>query len=108
LLYDISYQLPIYCIVIHLVDCAAAIVDGKYYYTDGPYTPNPILTTGAGDNFNAGFCLGQLTGSSIQMSLILGVASSGFYVRHAISPTIEELANFLEAWNNQDKSITIV
>ena len=48
---------------------------------EGPYTSNPRLTTGAGDNFNAGFCLGQLLGLSPQQCLITGTGTSGFYVQ---------------------------
>ena len=29
---------------------------------DGPFTAKPLITTGAGDHFNSGFCLGRLLG----------------------------------------------
>jgi hypothetical protein len=43
----------------------------------GPFTPRPKITTGAGDHFNSGFCLGKLLGFDNQMSLLAGVAASG-------------------------------
>lgn len=61
----------------------------------GPYTPNPKLTTGAGDVFNAGFCAGLLRGLDLAQALALGVFNSGFYVRRARSPTPSELIDFL-------------
>jgi hypothetical protein len=62
---------------------------------DGPYTQRPKITTGAGDHFNAGFCLGRVLNADLAMSLQYGVATSGFYVRHAKSPRLEELRKFL-------------
>ena len=32
-------------------------------------------------------------------SLTLGVATSGYYVRNAKSPTIEEIADFIDDWD---------
>ena len=75
-------------------------LDEKYYYTPGPYEPNPKLTTGAGDNFNAGFCFGQVLGLSTQLSLVLGTATSGYYVRNAKSPTLKDIITFLNYWEN--------
>lgn len=64
----------------------------------GAYTPNPVLTTGAGDNFNAGAALGLCLGLSLPDVLWLGKATSGYYVRHGESPTLSQAADFLDAW----------
>lgn len=61
------------------------------------YTKTPSLTTGAGDNFNAGYCSGLLAGASMQEALLCGVATAGFYVRYGKSPTMSELAAFLHS-----------
>jgi len=61
-----------------------------------PFTDNPQISTGAGDHFNAGFCLGRLLGGDLEASLELGVAASGYYVREANSPTLAQLIGFLE------------
>lgn len=94
----IAEKLNIYCLVIHPVKEAIAVCNGEYYHTFGPYEPNPKLTTGAGDNFNAGFCFGQVLGLSTQLSLVLGTATSGYYVKNAESPTIEKVIEFLNSW----------
>jgi hypothetical protein len=62
---------------------------------EGPFTPKPLISTGAGDHFNAGFCLGKLIRADDSVSLQLGVGSSGYYVRTGKSPTATELAEFL-------------
>ena len=41
----------------------------------------PKISTGAGDHFNAGFCLGRVLGFWLAESLCAGVATSGYYVR---------------------------
>ncbi|MCL2578902.1 MAG: carbohydrate kinase family protein [Oscillospiraceae bacterium] len=87
--------LGIHCFVIHTVREASAYCGGEYYLAPGYFTPQPVLTTGAGDNFNAGFCLGMLLGLSVSEALLLGNASSGYYVRAAGSATSPELVEFM-------------
>lgn len=98
LIKSIAKKLDIYCLVVHPVKEAFAVCDNKLYHTLGPYEPNPKLTTGAGDNFNAGFCFGKSIGLSTQLSLVLGTATSGYYVRNSKSPTLENIINFLNDW----------
>ena len=88
-------SLGIYGFVIHTVRDASAYSGGEYHYSPGYYTPHPKLTTGAGDNFNAGLCLGLLSGLTISESLLLGTASSGYYVREAKSADLKNLIGFL-------------
>lgn len=91
-------HLGLYGLVVHPVDGASAIIDGEYFFAPGPHTSSPVLTTGAGDNFNGGFCLGLLLGLSPKEALVLGTATSGYYVRAAHSPTWDELMGFLGIW----------
>ncbi|MEW6200361.1 MAG: hypothetical protein AB1546_00165, partial [bacterium] len=93
----IASELGVYAVVIHPVDCASATVDGRTYTQTGPYTDSPVITTGAGDHFNAGFCLGLITGLDPQVSLLLGVNCSGYYVRTGGSPDISSLLNFIDS-----------
>lgn len=91
-------KLGIYCLVVHPVRSACCVIGGEYYHTDGPFCPKPKLTTGAGDNFNAGFCLGQSLGLDPLASITLGVCTSGFYVRNAHSPSFDQVVEFAEKW----------
>ena len=68
---------------------------------DGPYCQNPQLTTGAGDNFNAGFCVGLLAGLEPQEMLAAGTANSGFYVRNGRSAKSADLVAFLDQWGQR-------
>lgn len=91
-------QLGIYCLVVHPIKEACCCIDGQYYEVEGPFCEKPALTTGAGDNFNSGFCLGQALGFDPVNSLTLGVCTSGFYVRNAKSPTYEQVMDFAKKW----------
>ena len=94
-------HLGIYCLVVHPVKEACCCIDGEYYQVDGPYCEKPVLTTGAGDNFNTGFCLGQALGLDPMDSITLGVCTSGFYVRNAKSPTYDEVMAFAKEWGEK-------
>lgn len=96
----IREKLDLYGVIIHPRKSAAAALRTKSGVQTGrfvgPFTSKPKLSTGAGDNFNAGFCLGQLAGLNVVQSLCTGNHTSGFYVRNAHSPSLDELANFLD------------
>ena len=73
---------------------AAADAHGSASFA-GPFVLQPKISTGAGDHFNAGFCLGQVLGFGLEESLCTGVATSGYYVRTATSPSAAQLAEFI-------------
>ncbi|MBT5927812.1 MAG: hypothetical protein HOH33_14465 [Verrucomicrobia bacterium] len=85
-------------LVVHPVKYAVASNHSEVVSMDGPFIPNPVITTGAGDHFNAGFCVGRLLNLNHQESLATGVATSGFYVHSGKSPTVSDLADILENW----------
>jgi hypothetical protein len=92
---QIQHALKIDTVVIHPTQFAAAADASGATHVVGPFTAKPKITTGAGDHFNAGFCIGRLLGLDLASSLQIGVATSGFYVRNAKSPRIEDLKKFL-------------
>lgn len=95
---SLESRLGVSQLVIHPVDRAACVKGGKYAEVEGPFCTNPKLTTGAGDNFNAGFIFGCLQGYDPADCLRLGVATSGYYVRNAHSPNLEQVRAFLLDW----------
>jgi len=95
---ELYNYLQIDAVVIHPVDRSCCVIKGKYYTEEGPYIAKPKLSTGAGDNFNAGFALGLLLDLSPDEALLLGMTTSGFYVRTARSPEYKELSDFLVEW----------
>jgi len=85
-------------VVIHPRESAACATAAGTAWVPGPYCANPVITTGAGDHFNGGFCRGRLLGLDAESSLTLGVCTSGHYVRSALSPSLDDLERFLDRW----------
>ena len=92
--------LDIHAVVIHPVDRSCCVIEGEFFEETGPYVEKPKLTTGAGDNFNAGFMLGLLLDLKPDQALLTGMSTSGYYVRNARSPEFNELIEFIGDWEN--------
>jgi sugar/nucleoside kinase (ribokinase family) len=92
----IREKLKLSCVVVHpRTGAAAATRDGTKARFAGPFVTEPKISTGAGDHFNAGFCLGRVLGMTLEESLATGCATSGYYVRTAVSPNATQLAEFI-------------
>ncbi|MBT3320387.1 MAG: hypothetical protein HN389_11560 [Clostridia bacterium] len=85
-------------LVIHNAKEVACDCDDGYYHWETAYCRKPKLTTGAGDNFNAGFSLGLALALEPEDALLMGMAVSGFYIRNARSANFEELIQFIKLW----------
>jgi len=94
----IRQKMGIEAIVIHPVNGAAVSHNDESVWVEGPFTAAPILTTGAGDNFNAGFCNAWIGGLTPAQCLAVGVCSSGYYVRNAKSAKRQDLVEFMRQW----------
>jgi sugar/nucleoside kinase (ribokinase family) len=92
---EAAAKLKIGTLVIHPVTYALAVSGQKADMVNGPYVAKPFITTGAGDHFNSGFCLGKLLGLNNEMSLLTGVTTSGYYVRSGESPSIAQVADMM-------------
>ena len=98
---SIAARLPIDSLVVHPTRYGVAVTRGIPSVVKGLFTLKPRITTGAGDHFNAGFCLGKLLGLDNAQALLVGVTNSGHYVRTAESPGVEQLARTLREWPNE-------
>lgn len=85
-------------VVVHPVECAACATPEGTAFTEGPLCEEPKITTGAGDHFNSGFVSARLLGLSPEAALTVAVATSGYYVRTGISPSLSQIADFIESW----------
>jgi sugar/nucleoside kinase (ribokinase family) len=103
---SIYEKLNIHTVIIHTSRLSVA------RDSDGAYTQNtfflnePVISSGAGDNFNAGFATGRLLSLPTQTCLVLGNATSALYMKSAKSPAINDLtaflANNLSTWCNSN------
>jgi sugar/nucleoside kinase (ribokinase family) len=60
------------------------------------FTPRPKMSTGAGDNFNAGYCAGLLLELDPELAVVLANAFSGYYVRSGVSAEANDIIEFLQ------------
>ena len=95
---DIHARVPVSTLVVHPVAYALASDGSAVEVVEGPVCRKPRITTGAGDHFNSGFCLGKLLGLSNADAVLCGVSTSGHYVRTAKSPSVADLVHLMRHW----------
>ena len=89
-------HMSISALVVHPLDRCIGICGAGVYEKKGHIVEKPVVTTGGGDNFNAGFCLGWLLGMNMPECMILAMAASRLYVKNGVNPTIDKLINGLD------------
>ena len=94
----IRSRLSVSTVVVHPIRDAACATEAGTAYVTGPRCDDPKITTGAGDHFNSGFVTAHMLGLSPEACLTLAVATSGFYVRTAESPSLDDLQTFISSW----------
>lgn len=96
---SIKEKLQVDLLVVHHTKCAIAIKEKSSIQVNTLYVKEPKLSTGGGDNFNAGLGLGQLLSLDTELSLTLGNAVAAYYIQNGISPAMPELIKFLKDQN---------
>jgi sugar/nucleoside kinase (ribokinase family) len=94
----IRAKLALGTVVVHPTSSAACATAAGTAWVPGPFTAKPLITTGAGDHFNAGFTTGLLLGLDPEACLAVGVSTSGHYVRTGESPNLVTIETFLANW----------
>lgn len=95
---ELFNSMNIHRILIHPIDRCIMIERHRSTLFDGRLVRNPRLTTGAGDNLNAGYCLGLLAGFPIHHAIRLGMAAAGAYVQNGISADRQALIDYIDKW----------
>ncbi len=93
-------QLTLDTLVIHGLDSAVSIRENEIHQVNGFYVTHPKISTGGGDNFNAGFCLGRLFHLNSEEMLLLGNSTASYYIQNGTSPSLDQIIGFL---NQQGK-----
>lgn len=88
-------SLGIQNLVIHCASKAVAWDDQGKHSWSNTLISTPKVLTGAGDNFNAGFCLGLLLGLGGTECLELAHTVSKYYLLNGESPTLQQLNTIL-------------
>jgi hypothetical protein len=86
-------------IIIHPNSGAACASADGCVFVPGPYCKEPLISTGAGDNFGAGCMAALLAGCDETQMLLVGNATSGYFVRSGRTPDMQGLGQFLSSWS---------
>jgi sugar/nucleoside kinase (ribokinase family) len=90
-------RLNIDTLIIHNSKISVALDSDGVYVNEPVFIAEPKISTGAGDNFNAGYCMGKLLGLDVEASLIMANATSNIYINTGESPGIEALSAHFSA-----------
>jgi hypothetical protein len=102
---DFLYKtMNIDCLLIHPIDRTIAFHQRETLELQGRLVRKPKVLTGGGDNLNAGYCLGLLSGFPLPQCMLLGMAASGSYIQNGTSPDIEAILEYLGVWINDLRS----
>ncbi|MDD6210447.1 MAG: hypothetical protein PUB21_07570 [Bacteroidales bacterium] len=94
-------KMDIDTLIIHPTHKMIAVTKEGVFSQNGRVVKQPLISTGGGDNLNAGYCLGRLLNLSVEDSLITGMANSGSYVENGGSSTPEALLVYLNKWKDE-------
>jgi hypothetical protein len=83
------------CLVIHPREGATIFEKTGVSSVPGRLVAKPVLSTGGGDNFNAGFCTGLLNGLTAKDAASFAVMVSSFYVGNGRSPRRADLQSLM-------------
>lgn len=84
-------------VVFHYLDRTISFTTDQSYRFKNYVISEPSISTGGGDNFNAGFCCAILSGLSLPQATMIGSLCGSYYVKNAENATF---ANVWEYANN--------
>jgi hypothetical protein len=85
-------------VVVHPNNGAACASASGTVYVPGPHCSDPLISTGAGDNFGAGCLAAALQGLDDAGLVLAGNCASGHFVRSGRSATFADMGKLLDAW----------
>lgn len=85
-------------LLIHPADRSLAFQKNQFIELPGRVVNHPKVLTGGGDNLNAGYCLGLLSGFTIENCMLMGMAASGSYIQNGSSADRKDLIKYVGQW----------
>lgn len=90
-------RLSLTVLYLHFMGVGHCMTGGRFMSLPTVNIATPVLTTGAGDNFNAGVIAGLLAALPPEETLRLGTMTASCYVATGESPTLPALWRFMAA-----------
>lgn len=94
-LLKLKAAIKVKCIILRTLEIFYGLQDDILVLTQNIIEQNPCCLTGAGDNQNAGICIGLCCNLSLLQSLRLGTLYGSYYMRKGKSGTFEDVMNQL-------------
>lgn len=88
-------KLKVDTLVIHSAKTSMAWDQSGFYEIEPEYMANPLISTGAGDNFNAGYCIAMLLGGNVTYSIMLANMVANRYMSTGLSPDLNSLQAYI-------------
>jgi hypothetical protein len=85
-------------VIIHPNDGAACASATGTVYVPGPHCREPLISTGAGDNFGAGCLAAAMKAFDDAGLLLAGNCASGHFVRSGRSASFADMTKLLDVW----------
>ncbi len=85
-------------VIVHPNDGAACASGSGTVYVPGPHCREPLISTGAGDNFGAGCLAAALRGLGDAGIVLTGNCASGHFVRSGRAASFAAMAKLLDDW----------
>jgi hypothetical protein len=96
---DALYKsMDIDALLVHPIDRCILYQQYETIELPGRLVTTPKVLTGGGDNLNAGYCFGLLSGFSLPQCLLMGMAASGSYIENGISADLSGIMQYIEVW----------
>lgn len=91
-------SLKIDTLLIHPIDRSIMYHGRERLELRGRLVNKPKVLTGGGDNLNAGFCFGLLSGFTLPQCALMGMAVAGAYIENGTSSDLQDIIEYLDVW----------
>jgi hypothetical protein len=95
---SLASRIGVHGVVLHGRHCCFTCEAGVCSALPTQFNESPKLSTGGGDNFNAGYAIGLLLGLRGEVCNVFGNSMSSYYIKHGKSPDLDALRNHMKLW----------
>lgn len=90
-------------LILHRLDGAMAFHLSNAIFVPNHRVASPVISTGGGDNFNAGFVFGRISGMDLPAALLFANAVSSYYVAYGRNPTQADVKDYIRQLAEKEK-----
>jgi len=95
---DTAKAVGIDALVVHTRKESIVVSKDECSVCDTDFQKEPVISTGGGDNYNAGFALGLLLGLDYKECGAFANSTSSYYVSTGKTPRLNDIAEHLDNW----------